>query len=96
MGDKMEGVKETKEALLGIIVLGAFVAERAKDGLQLNDLGALIEKFTKDEEFKAKLQAAVDGIDKVPAEVKDLSIAEMFELATVLPALIEVIDSMKK
>jgi hypothetical protein len=89
------GVKETKEAIMGLIVLGAFVAERAKDGIKLDDLTAAITKFMTDVEFKNQLTAAVDGIEQVPAEIKDLSLAEIFELAQVIPQILDLLSSLK-
>jgi hypothetical protein len=91
----MEGIKETKEALLAVVVLGAFVAERAKDGLKLDDLSALVTKFVTDPEFKTKLEMGVQGIDKVPAEVKDMTFVEVLELAQIIPDILEIFKSMK-
>lgn len=84
-------VKETKEAILAVVAVGKFVVEKAKDGLDLNDLGALITKFVEDEEFKGVLMAGVDGIDKVPAELSDLEFAEVIELAEILPEILAII-----
>jgi hypothetical protein len=89
------GVKETKEAIMGLIVLGAFVAERAKDGLKMDDVTAAIAKFMTDAEFKAQLTAAVDGIDKIPAEIKDMNLAEIFELAQVIPQILDLLSAVK-
>lgn len=86
-------VKETKEALKATIAIGKFVLEQAKDGLDLNDLGALITKVVNDEAFKGLLAAGLDGIDKVPAELSDLEFNEVLELAEVLPELIEMIKA---
>lgn len=86
------GVKETKEAILALVILGKFVADRAKDGVQLDDALALAQKFAADEAFKAKVMAGVEGLDKIPAEVKDLKLAELLELAQVLP---EVLAALK-
>lgn len=86
------GVKETKEAILALVILGKFVAERLKDGVQIEDAMALVTKLM-DEEFKTKVMAGVDGLDKVALEVKDLKLAEVIELAQVLP---ELLDLFKK
>lgn len=88
MMSETHSIKETKEAILGVVALGAFVALRAKDGLQLDDAVALVGKLTSDPEFMAKLKSAIDGIDKVPAEVKDLQFAEIIELAALLPEIL--------
>jgi hypothetical protein len=84
----MQGIKETKEALLALVLLGAFVAERAKDGLDLSDAVAVAQKLAGDPEFMAKVKAGIDGIGAVPAEIKDLTFAEILELAGVLPELL--------
>ena len=90
----MEGIKETKEAVVGVLVLGALVAKELKNGFQFpGDLVALFAAIQSDEAKKAKLEAAVGAIEKVPAEIKDISVAEGIELASAviaeLPALIE-------
>lgn len=91
--EEVKGVKELKEAIIGFAVLGKAVADLAKDGVDFNDAAALAVKFASDEAFKAKLVAAVQGIDQVPAEIKDLKFAEILELAQVLP---EILDLFKK
>ena len=87
---EVHGIKETKEALLGVVALGAFVMERAKDGVKLDDAMALAAKLVSDPEFTNKLKLAIDGSDKIPAEVGELSFAEIIELAKVLPELLSV------
>ena len=39
----MSDVKETKEALIALVVLGKAIAELAKDGLDLSDAMALLQ-----------------------------------------------------
>lgn len=90
----METVKETKEAIVGVLVLGAIVAKELKNGFQFPaDLVQMFAAIQADEAKKAKLEAAVAAIEKVPAELKDLSVSESIELASAiiseLPALIE-------
>ena len=82
------GVKDTKEAILAMVILGKFVAERLKDGAQLDDALALGTKLIGDAEFKEKVMAGINGIDKVPAEIKDLSMVDALELAQVLPEIL--------
>jgi len=82
------GVKETKEAILAMVVLGKFVADRLKDGAQLDDALALGSKLIGDAEFKNVVMAGIEGIDKVPAEIKDLTIVEALELAQLLPQIL--------
>jgi urease gamma subunit len=81
------GVKETKEAILALVIIGKFVADKAKDGLDFSDAMALGQKLM-DEAFKAKVMAGVQGMELIPAEMKDLKLAEVFELAQVIPDII--------
>ena len=85
------GVKETSEGLLALVVLGKFVADRLKDGAQLDDALALGQKLIADGEFKSVVTAGVEGADKIPAEVGELDVADMLELAKVLPAVLAVL-----
>jgi hypothetical protein len=78
MADQMD-VKETKEAVVAAIKLGKFVAERLKDGAGLDDAMALGQKLL-DPAFRQMVTDAVQGADKIPAEIKDLSLAEGLEL----------------
>ena len=77
------GVKETKEMLVGANELTIALLAQLKDGFQMADLAALFAKLQADEDFKAKLQAAYDGMAGIPAEMKDISMAEGIELALV-------------
>lgn len=85
------GVKETKEAIMALVILGKFVAERAKDGLDFSDAMALGQKLL-DEEFKAKVMLGVEGMEKIPDEMKDLKLAEVFELAQVIPDILAILQ----
>lgn len=80
----MESIKETKEALHGSFVLAEIIGAELKDGVQAADLVAIVQKILADEAKKAALDAAIKDIQKVPAEVKDLSLAEGVELAQVV------------
>lgn len=86
MGWFMAGITETKETLVALLMLGKFVAERAKDGLNLGDAVALVEKFVLDDEFKATLEAGVKGLDAIPAELGDVDLQEALELVGLLIA----------
>lgn len=86
------GVKETKEGLVAVVKLGKFVAERLKDGVDLGDLSAVVAKLG-DEQFKAVVMAGIEGIDKVPAEMGELDLADGLELAMVLPDLLREIQA---
>ncbi len=76
----MVGVKESKEAAVALIELGAYVVSLAKDGIGFDDALALAKRYQEDPAFKAKLNAGIEGYDKIPAELKDLTVAEGVEL----------------
>ena len=80
----MSGISESKEALVALLVLGKFVAERAKDGLDLADAVELVKKFVLDEEFKGVLESGVKGLDAIPAELGDIDLQEAVELIGLL------------
>lgn len=82
------GVKETKEGLIALVALGAFVASRLKDGVQMDDAVALAQKLIADEAFKAKVMAGVEGLDKSVLEIKELDLQDGLELLKVVPDLI--------
>ena len=76
----MTDVKETKQALVALVVLGKAVASLAKDGLDLGDAVALGSKLVSDDKFRTALVEGVKGIDQVPAELKDIAASEALEL----------------
>ena len=83
-----EGIKESKELLLSLISLGAFVVNAGKDGYDLADLGSFAAKIFADSKFRELLEAGVKNIDLVPAELKDVSGEEAVELiAAIVDAL---------
>ncbi len=76
------GIKETKEALVGINELAIEIAKHLKAGGGLiTEVGAILDDFKTNPDLSAKLLAAVDNIKAVPDEIKDLSWAEGAELA---------------
>jgi len=77
------GIKELKEALVGANELTMVLLSQFKDGVQFTDFAALFAKYQTDAELKAKLDAAVSGLGKVPQEVGDLSLTEGLDLAIV-------------
>jgi len=72
----MVGVKESKELLEGILVLGVSAKKIAKDGVSLADLPEALELLKKVD----VLVEAVKGVDAIGEEVKDLSQEELIEL----------------
>lgn len=95
--DSKEGVKELSEAVDGSLALGVVLAERLKDGVGMDDLGALWDTWKNDEVIKAKLEAAVEGYKKIGVEVKDLDAGEGIEVAgLMLDYVPKYVDALKK
>ncbi len=89
----VKGIKETKEAAIGIIALGGFIAKeiKAKKAIGQDMMDLFIELQT-NPEFRSKLEAALTGLDQVPAEVGELTVAEGLQLAEiVIPELIKIL-----
>lgn len=90
-------IKETKEALDGALMLGLVLAERLKDGVGLDDLGALWDKWKNDPVVQEKLKAAVDGYENIDEEVGDLDTGEGLELGSVaIDYVPKYMDALKK
>ena len=77
------GIKETKEALIGVNEVSLELAKKFKDGVQVTDFTEFYSKLTSDADFKAKVQAAYEGYKAIPDEVKDIDGGEGLELAVV-------------
>lgn len=77
-------VKESKEALVALAAIGKVVIDLAKDGVDFGDAVALGTKLVTDEKFRAKVTAGVQGIDKIPAELKDIAASEALDLIEAL------------
>lgn len=93
---KAVGVKETKELAIAVIHLGFYVAKLLKDGFQVDDVGAFVNKLSTDEEFKAILAAAYQDVHLVQNEVKDITLVEALELAmAITPAVLKEFDALK-
>lgn len=81
--NKKHGILETKQAMQAIYLVGLFVVERAKDGVDLNDAMALAAKFM-DPSFRDVVINGVQGADMIDDEIKDLTFPEFIELAQVV------------
>lgn len=77
------GVKEVKEALIGVNEIAILVASKFKDGVQFGDFAAFWDAFKNEQEFKDKVEAAYNNFQNIPEEVKDMDISEGIELAMV-------------
>lgn len=89
-------MKETKEAIVGLLALAKVIAELAKDGVQVQDAISLFAKL-QEPELKAKVDAAIADVQKVQDEVKLASAADYFELvAAALPELKGLVEALQK
>ena len=77
----MAGIKDSLELLTGANELTLFLIKRLKDGIGVDDAVAIITKLTTDKDFMDKMQAAIEGINKVGKEMSDLDLAEGLKLA---------------
>jgi len=80
-------MKESKEALVALAMLGKLVSDRLKDGVDLSDAVAIGQALLVEGEFKEKVEAGWKDADKIDDEFKDFSIAKAIDLAGVLPEL---------
>ncbi|SMF34977.1 hypothetical protein [Pseudobacteriovorax antillogorgiicola] len=73
-----QGINETKDILGFITALGVLIGKEVSgDGLQLTDLLKLFD----DQDFRSKVSDAYQGVMLVPAELRDLSVSEGFDLS---------------
>jgi len=78
-GNIMEGIKELKEAVVGLNELSLIIIKHVKDGLSFEDAVAVAVEAAANSDVKA----AIEGISKVPAEIGDIDLAEGVELVVV-------------
>lgn len=89
-------MKETKEAVIGVLVLGKLIAEVLKDGPQITDAVTLFAKL-QEPEIKVKIDAAIADINLVKVEVDNAKIGDYLDLiAGILPELKEIIQTVQK
>lgn len=92
-----QGIKETKEVLALVNSLSLLIISKAKDGVQVQDGMDIASALFSDGEIKTAVAAAVDGITKVPAELRDLNAQEITELVVMEAMLVpQIIAALKK
>lgn len=93
----MTGIKEVAEIGAFVRVLVKFVAERAKDGVGVDDLIALVTKALTDDAFVAQANAAITDAEKAIAELADLDRNEAkFVLGLGADIVYDIIEAVKK
>lgn len=85
-------MKETKEAIIALALLGKLVSDRLQDGVSLDDAVAIGEALLIDGEFKSKIEAGYKDADLIAGEFKDFSLVKAMDLATVLPELAAIVN----
>ncbi len=74
----MAGINETQDVIAFISTLGVLIGkEVSEDGLQITDVLKLFES----KDFREALSQAFSGLTLVPAELKDFSVSEGFDLS---------------
>lgn len=77
----MVGIKETREALIGVNELTYLLVKHFKDGIQLTDFMKMWKELGSDPELIVKFKIAIEGWQSIPAEIADLDILESADLA---------------
>lgn len=93
MAGKLD-VRNIKEVLDAAFESIDVYKELAKDGLDISDAVALGSKLVTDEKFRSVYTKAIEGIDQLDDEARDIDLAEVGELVTYLIAKIQLM--MKK
>jgi hypothetical protein len=89
-------MKETKEAVLGFIVLAKILAESFKDGVQVADAAVILAKL-QDPAVMQKIKDAYEQIELVKSEAEDITLNGAFDLLiAILPELKELVVAIKK
>lgn len=92
----MNGINETKEALVGLLKLAAILGHSFKDGVQVADFAVIMAKL-QEPAVKEALEKAYEDVEKVPAEMQDISVGEALDLImVVLPEIKNLLEALKK
>lgn len=88
-----EGIKESKEAMVAMLEIAVVLADVFKDGVQIADAATIIAKI-QEPAVMEKLSKGYEGVEKIPAELGDISLGEGLELGAA--ALLQVKDLLDK
>lgn len=75
------GIQETKEVLVAVDEVALELVKGFRDGVQFTDFVTFWEDYKNNADFQAKLKAAWDNHQAIPAEIGDLDISEFADLA---------------
>lgn len=91
------GVVEIKHVLKVTESIVVFLIRRLKDGVGMDDLNAVFSELASDPDFKKLFQETYANIGSLPAELKDLSWIESFDLTmTLMQSVPKFISAAKK
>lgn len=89
-------MKETQEAVIGLLTIAKIVGDVLKDGPQISDAVTLFAKL-QEPEIKAKVDAALADVNLVQGEVEAAKLGDYLELfAAILPEIKGLIESVQK
>jgi len=90
-------MQNTKDVLVGLLAIAGLLAEEFKDGVQASDIADIIVKIQANEELKKKIILAYNEIDKVPSDLKAITLAEGLEIvAFAIPEIVKLVGAIKK
>lgn len=82
-------VKETKEASYALVALIAEFKALTKDGVQLADFVAVVDKYNTDAAFKKIVDDGIAGAELISKELSSLNLFDGFELLRFVPELMK-------
>jgi hypothetical protein len=91
------GIKDTKEALIAIVTIFEFFAERLKDGAGIDDVVAIYSKLVADDVFVKKVKDGYSGLKNISKELKDIKTEEITALGyEIAPQIVSLLLKLKK
>jgi urease gamma subunit len=84
-------MKETKELVIALALVGKLVVDRTKDGVDLADALAVGQALLADGALKDAVAAAVKDADKIDDEFKDFDLSKAMDLLSVVPQIVAII-----
>ena len=90
--EEKKGIEEAKELIKGVNKLIIILVREFKDGFQIEDLVSIFTQLATDKD----LREAINGMDKLGGEFKDLDWSEGIELGQILLGLVpEIMKELK-
>ena len=90
--EEKKGIEEAKELIKGVNKLIIILVREFKDGFQIEDLVSIFTQLATDKD----LREAINGMDQLGGEFKDLDWSEGIELGQILLGLVpEIMKELK-